>query len=61
MGSIYGPRKKEVNQIRICADFFTGLINALQDHHYPLPSPEEIFNKLNIKIMQNLRGPLNKL
>ena len=48
------------NQIRICADFSTGLNDALQDHHYPLPSPEEIFNKLNIKSMQNLRGPLNE-
>ena len=39
--------KKRSNQIRICADFSTGLNDALQDHHYPLPSPEEIFNKLN--------------
>ena len=53
--------KKKSNQIRICADFSTGLNNALQDHHYPLPSPEEIFNKLNTKNMQNLRGPPNEL
>ena len=53
--------KKKSNQIRICADFSTGLNDALQDHHYPLQSPEEIFNKLNIKNMQNLRGPLNEL
>lgn len=39
--------KKKSNQIRVCADFSTGLNDALQDHHYPLPSPEEIFNKLN--------------
>ena len=39
--------KKKSNQIRICADFSTGLNDALQDHHYPLPSPEEIFNKQN--------------
>ena len=39
--------KKKSNQIRICADFSTGLNDALQDHHYPLPNPEEIFNKLN--------------
>ena len=39
--------KKKSNQIQICADFSTGLKDALQDHHYPLPSPEEIFNKLN--------------
>ena len=53
--------KKKSNQIRICADFSTGLNDALQDHHYPLPSPGEILNKLNIKNMQNLRGPLNEL
>ena len=53
--------KKKSNQIRICADFSTGLNDALQDHHYPLLRLEEIFNKLIIKNMQNLRGPLNKL
>ena len=53
--------KKKSNQIRIGADFYTGLNDALQDHHYPLPSLEEIFNKLNTKNMQNLRGPLNEL
>ena len=53
--------KEKSNQIRICANFSTGLNDALQDHHYPLRSPEEIFNKLNIKKMQNLRGPLNEL
>ena len=61
MGSTYGPCKKKSNQIRICANFSTGLNDALQDYHYPLPSPEENFNKLNIKNMQNLRGPLNEL
>ena len=39
--------KKKSNQIRICADFSTGLNDALQNHHYSLPSSEEIFNKLN--------------
>ena len=53
--------KKKSNQIRISADFSTGLNDGLQDHHYPLPSPEEIFNQLNIKNMQNLREPLNEL
>ena len=53
--------KKKSNQIQICADFSTGLNDALQDHHYPLPSPAEILNKLNIKDMQNLRGPLTEL
>ena len=39
--------KKKSNQIRIYADFSTGLNDALPDHHYPLLRPEEIFNKLN--------------
>ena len=30
--------KKKSNQIRICTDFSTGLNDALQDHHYPLPN-----------------------
>ena len=37
------------------------LKDALQDHHCPIPYPEEIFNQLNIKNMQNLRGSLNEL
>ena len=36
--------KKKSNQIQICADFSTGLNDALKNHHYPLPSLEEIFN-----------------
>ena len=28
--------KKKSIQIRICADFSTGLNDALQDHHYPI-------------------------
>lgn len=39
--------KKKSKEIRVCADFSTGLNNALKDHHYPLPSPEEIFAKLS--------------
>ena len=39
--------KKKNKEIRVCADFSTGLNAALKDYHYPLPSPEEIFNKLN--------------
>ena len=53
--------KKKSNQIWICADFFTELNDALQDHYYPLPSPGDIFNKLNIKNLQNLRWPPNEL
>ena len=39
--------KKKSKEIRVCADFSTGLNAALKDCHYPLPSPEEIFAKLN--------------
>ena len=39
--------RKKSHQIRVCTDFSTGLNQALKDHHYPLPRPEEIFNKLN--------------
>ena len=39
--------RKKSNQLRVCADFSTGLNQALKDHLYPLPSPEEKFNKLN--------------
>ncbi len=39
--------KKKSNQVRICVDFSTGLNSVIKDYHYPLPSPEEIFNKLN--------------
>ena len=47
--------RKKSNQIRVCADFSTGLNQTLKDHHYHLPSPEEIFNKLNGgKIFSNI-------
>ena len=39
--------RKKSKKIRVCADFSTGLNAALKDYHYPLPSPEEVFNKLN--------------
>lgn len=39
--------KKKSKEIHVCADFSTGLNSALKDHHYPLPSPEEIFAKLS--------------
>ena len=39
--------RKKSKEIRVCADFSTGLNAALKDYQYPLPSPEEVFNKLN--------------
>ena len=39
--------RKKSNQIRVYADFSTELNQAIKDHHYPLPNPEEIFKKLN--------------
>ena len=38
--------KKKSNEIRVCADFSTGLNVALKEYHYPLPSPDEVFSKL---------------
>ena len=40
--TVYGGKKSKAG-----ADFSTGLNVALKDYHYPLPSPEEVFNKLN--------------
>ena len=39
--------KKNSGEIRVCADFSTGLNSSIEDQHYPLLSPEEIFTKLN--------------
>ena len=39
--------RKKSKETRVCTDFSTGLNAALKDYHYPLPSPEEVFNKLN--------------
>ena len=39
--------KKKSKKIRVCTDFSTGLNAALEDCHYPPPSPEDIFAKLN--------------
>ena len=50
MQSVSCPRSlslKKSGEIHICADFSTGLNAALEDFQYPLPSPEEVFTKLN--------------
>ena len=47
MGSSNGIYEEKYKEIRVCADFSTGLDAALKDYHYPLPSPEKVFNKLN--------------
>ena len=39
--------RKKSKEIRVCADFSTGLNAALKDYYYPLPGPEEVFNILN--------------
>uniref|UniRef100_A0A5S6QNW5 Reverse transcriptase domain-containing protein n=1 Tax=Trichuris muris TaxID=70415 RepID=A0A5S6QNW5_TRIMR len=39
--------KKANGTVRLCADFSTGLNEALEHHQYPLPLPEDIFATLN--------------
>ncbi|PIO56101.1 reverse transcriptase [Teladorsagia circumcincta] len=39
--------QKKNGSIRLCADFSTGLNNALDQHQHPLPTPDDIFTKLN--------------
>uniref|UniRef100_A0A5S6QPL6 RNA-directed DNA polymerase n=1 Tax=Trichuris muris TaxID=70415 RepID=A0A5S6QPL6_TRIMR len=39
--------KKRSGSFRICADFSTGLNNALELHQYPLPLPEDVYTVLN--------------
>ena len=38
---------KKNGSVRICADFKTGLKEALEIHRHPLPTPYEIFAPLN--------------
>ena len=47
MGCSYGISKNKSKEIRVCADFSIGLNAALKDYPYPLPSQEEVFNKLD--------------
>ena len=42
--TVYVKKSKE---IQVCANFLMGLNAALGDYHYPLPSPEETFARLN--------------
>lgn len=39
--------KKPNGSIRMCADFSTGLNDALEKYEYPLPTPDSIFATLN--------------
>lgn len=39
--------RKPGGKIRICADYSTGLNAVLESHHYPLPTPDDIFSKLS--------------
>ncbi|VDL66057.1 unnamed protein product [Nippostrongylus brasiliensis] len=39
--------KKRNGSLRLCADFSTGLNEALMLHQHPLPTPDDIFLKLN--------------
>ena len=38
---------KKNGSIRICADFKTGLNDSLEMHRHPLPTPDELFARLN--------------
>jgi hypothetical protein len=39
--------KKKTGEIRLCADFSSGLNEVIKDYHYPLPTPKDIFTELN--------------
>lgn len=42
---------KKTGDIRLCEDFSTGLNEALENYHHPLPLPEDIYAKLNGSII----------
>nr|CDJ92466.1 RNA-directed DNA polymerase (reverse transcriptase) domain containing protein [Haemonchus contortus] len=39
--------QKKNGSIRLCADYSTGLNDALEQHQHPLPTPDDIFTKFN--------------
>ncbi|XP_055680707.1 uncharacterized protein K02A2.6-like [Lutzomyia longipalpis] len=39
--------RKPNGSIRICADYSTGLNSNLETHHYPIPTPDQIFATLS--------------
>ena len=39
--------KKADDSIRLCADFSTGLNATLEDHQYPLPTPDDLYTIIN--------------
>ncbi|PIO65756.1 reverse transcriptase [Teladorsagia circumcincta] len=39
--------KKANGTLRLCADYSTGLNDALMLHQHPLPTPDDVFTKLN--------------
>ncbi|KAK6736007.1 hypothetical protein RB195_018965 [Necator americanus] len=41
------PSSSFRRKIRFCADYSTGLNDALEQNQYPLPTPEDTFTKLN--------------
>ncbi|XP_053698601.1 uncharacterized protein K02A2.6-like [Sabethes cyaneus] len=47
--------RKPNGKVRICADYSTGLNEALEANHYPLPTLEEIFAQLNGSTVYNLK------
>ena len=38
--------KKKSKEMRVCANFSTGLNDVLKNYHYPLLGPEEVFAQL---------------
>ena len=46
MGCSNCIHKKKTKEIRVCADFSTGLNATLKDYLSPLPSPEKVLNKI---------------